>query len=59
MRPLVADLMAETAVGRYFAAIPLGFSDPPFTPLGTSLGPMPNEMPWVGIRKLLFEIDWD
>ena len=42
VRPLVADLVAETAVGGHFVAIPLGSSELPFAPLGALLGPKPK-----------------
>ena len=42
MRPLVADLVAEAAIGGHFAEIPLGFSDLPFAPLGASLVQKPK-----------------
>ena len=41
-RLLVADLVAEAAIGGHFVAIPLGFFGPPFAPLGTLLGPKPK-----------------
>ena len=56
---MVAGLVAESAFGGHFVAIPLGFSDLPFAPLGTLLGPQPKghawlETQWLG-RELGFE----